>query len=631
MGVRTIYMQVIVQAEAQVISDLSGAEELYNNQLARLKDVVRIHSLRRIFTEFLSSPDDKNIRNKIRAIMSAESLDILSITDSSGRVLFFGGNSTESKDYTVSDCPLVEYVLKTGYAVSATCIVPEHIIRMENPQLLDLITMDITETPMAMAKKTERITSGMFMMSAAPVFSDDGTPAGVLYGGKALNRDYTFVDQVKSTVFGASGHKGTVTGTATIFQNDVRISTNVLNRDGSRAVSTRVSDEVAIKVLHKGETWHRRAFVVNDWYISAYSPIKDFSGDIIGMLYVGILEKPYRDSLWKSLFTFLGIALIGVIIVGIISVRIAHNISKPIRAMALASRKIAQGDYSPRIEVRTKDEIAVLAKRFNRMAMELSRVHGELKEFSNNLEKIVKERTEELNIAHRQLAQSEKLAAVGKLAAGVAHEINNPLTGVLTNSSLILEDLPENDPRREDMKIIVDETLRCRKIVKGLLDFARQTKPSKHSVNINSVIADIFALMQNQAKLHGIEFKSDLETGLPEIMADMDQIRQVVLNVMLNAVQAMSGGGNISVATRTSGANIEIRVTDSGSGIPDEIKSRLFEPFFSTKSTGTGLGLSIVYGIIKQHGGKIRVEKSGPDGTTVLIALPIQEIELENT
>jgi signal transduction histidine kinase len=222
------------------------------------------------------------------------------------------------------------------------------------------------------------------------------------------------------------------------------------------------------------------------------------------------------------------------------------------------------------------------------------------------------------------LVQSEKLAGVGKLAAGVAHEINNPLTCVLTNTSLILSDLPPDDPRREDLQTVVDETLRCRRIVKGLLDFARQTKPQKQKLDINKVAEDVITLVRNQASFQNITIRADLNSSIPKVLADADQMRQVVLNIILNAADAMPQGGEIRVSSLLNPitSQVMLRISDTGPGIPVEIQDKLFEPFFTTKTTGTGLGLAIAYGIMERHRGALSIESSLGQGTTIVVILP---------
>ncbi|MEW6365811.1 MAG: cache domain-containing protein [Acidobacteriota bacterium] len=624
-GVRMIQRHVYEQAESKVSSDLESAKEIYQGYLERLKDSLRIHATRMMIYGALDRNDLSNLGPEMERVKSAERLDILTVTDSSGRV-FYRTNRPAQRGDDMSREELVHMALFRRESVASTIIFTAVELQKESDALAEQAGMSITPTPHAAPTERTTLADGMLLMAAAPVFTPQNRMVGILYGGVLINRNYEVVDKIRKTVFKEGVYKGREVGTATIFQDDVRISTNVRNADGNRAITTRVSAEVAKEVLERGNTWRGRAFVVNDWYISAYAPILDMQGKTIGMLYVGTLERPFRDSLWRSLLVFLGIALLGVVLVSWVAMKAADRISKPIRAIALASQGLAGGDYSQEIEVTGEDEIAHLASSFNKMVRELSKAHQDLREWAENLERKVDQRTAELRAMQTQLLQAEKLAGIGKLAAGVAHEINNPLTGILTNSSLMLEDTTADDPHREDLQTIVNETLRCRKIVKGLLDFARQTQPHKQSLSLNRVVEDVLALVRNQASFRNAVIKTDLDPSVPSIMADMDQMRQVVLNIVLNAADAIPNNGEIRIRTGVAAdlKMVELHIQDNGPGIPDEIKDKLFEPFFTTKKTGTGLGLSIAYGIVERHGGSIQLRSAAGQGTTFSIRLPIQ-------
>jgi two-component system NtrC family sensor kinase len=312
-----------------------------------------------------------------------------------------------------------------------------------------------------------------------------------------------------------------------------------------------------------------------------------------------------------------------------VSVRVARRISGPIHGMALAAQRIAQGDYSRAVDGGGDDELGYLARSFNTMTAEVQLAHQALRESADVLERKVEERTADLRRMQAQMIQSEKMVAIGKLAAGVAHEINNPLTGILTNSSLMLEDLGDDHPWQEDIQVIVNETLRCRKIVKGLLDFSRQTRPQRTLLDLNHVVEDTIALVRNQTAFRNVQITLDLDRHLPTVLADADQMRQIVLNLVLNAAEAMPQGGELRVASSADATRnaVELRVADTGPGIPDEVKARIFEPFFTTKKTGTGLGLAVVYGIIERHHGQIRVDTARGYGTTFTISVPIGEAD----
>lgn len=232
-----------------------------------------------------------------------------------------------------------------------------------------------------------------------------------------------------------------------------------------------------------------------------------------------------------------------------------------------------------------------------------------------------------LQETHLQLVSSEKMASLGKLAAGIAHEINNPLGGILIYASLMKEDLPEGDPKRADLERIVQEAGRCKDIVKSLLEFARQTEPKKEPVDINRAIHDGLFFLVNQALFHNIEIVKNLDPFLPFVQGNAGQLKQVFMNIIVNAAEAMHGSGKLTITTIRSpdGRSVLIEFTDTGEGIPEENLSRIFDPFFTTKDVGkgTGLGLATSYGIIEEHGGKIRVKSQVGKGSTFTIELPI--------
>jgi two-component system NtrC family sensor kinase len=231
-----------------------------------------------------------------------------------------------------------------------------------------------------------------------------------------------------------------------------------------------------------------------------------------------------------------------------------------------------------------------------------------------------------LQETHLQLVSSEKMASLGKLAAGIAHEINNPLGGILIYSSLMMEDLPEQDPKRQDLARIVQETIRCKDIVKSLLEFARQTAPKFEPTDINRAIIDGLFFLENQALFYNIQIIKTLDPARPLVMANASQLKQVLINIIVNAAEAMHGKGTLAITTYPSPNRtwVYLEFTDTGEGILEENLTRIFDPFFTTKEVGkgTGLGLSTSYGIVESHGGKIRVKSKVCEGTTFTIELP---------
>lgn len=621
---KIIYDQIIKRAESKTIADLNSASEIYNHRILQLESITRLTAGRSFIVNSVMEKNADTLRSELEIILKNEKLDIFTMVDKNGVVICRARNSFNKNDNLLSD-KFIRRVLETKQNVSGTDIVSEDELAKESFELVERAYMEIKPTPKSRERREKVEKNGMMMKSAVPLFDRNKNLVGVLMAGVLLNRNYEIVNKINEVVHELEIYKGQVIGTATIFMDDLRIATNVKNEDGSYAISTLLSDDVYDEVLVKGQKWFGEAFVVNSWYISAYQPIRDIDNEVIGILFVGLLKQPFNDLLQKTILIFSGVAIAAAIIIFFIAVKFAQRISRPLRTLEEGAMHIADGTYKSAISVKAPREITNLAHSLNQMAKQLEEEKDELENWTNTLEQKVDERTEELKKINDQLFRSEKLASLGKLAAGVAHEINNPLTGVLTNSSLLLEDLEDGDSRKEDVQVIVNETIRCREIVKRLLDFARQTKPQKKQSDLNSLIENIILLVRNQSAFRNIIIKKILDPSIPEVMVDADQIQQVFINFILNASEAMPNGGQLVVESRMTANKdfIEIKITDSGAGISDKDKRRIFDPFFTTKQQGTGLGLSISHGIIERHGGKIILDSELGKGTTFTIFLPV--------
>lgn len=627
-GTKLIYNLIINRAETKSLSDLNSAREIYRNKLAQIESIARLTAARSFIISSVIGNDADTLQKELQKTLQSENLDIFTMVDRNGNVICRGRNPFNRGDNLLND-KFVDKAINLKQIVTGTDIVPSTELAKESFEMVDKATMNIIPTPKSKPRNEKLETSGMVLKTTVPLFDRNKNVIGALIGGVLLNRNYEIVKKITEVVHEGEIYKGQETGTATIFQNDLRISTNVKNEDGTYAISTLVSEEVYDQVLLEGTRWVGEAFVVNTWYISAYEPIRDIDNKIIGILYVGILKQPFDDLLRNTILTFIGVAIGVIIIIILVAILMAKKISAPLKKLEEAAKKIESGDYKANFSLKAPSEIENLSVSLNQMAKELEKEKRELENWTDTLETKVEERTDQLKRINEQLFRSEKLASLGKLAAGVAHEINNPLTGVLTNSSLLLEDLEEGDPRRDDVQVIVNETIRCREIVKRLLDFARQTKPQKKLTNINSLIDNIILLVRNQASFRNITIKKNLDENIPLIMADLDQIQQVFINLILNASEAMAKGGTLFITSRfsKSGDFIEVEFKDTGCGISAKDRAKIFDPFYTTKEHGTGLGLSISYGITERHGGNITVESVEGAGTTFIIHLPVNAEE----
>lgn len=614
-GVHLIGSTIIKQAQDKVRLDLNSAREVYLEEADNIKTVVRLTARRYFIRDALMAGDIKRLDDELQQIRAQEGLDFLTLVtiDRATPVAFRHDE-------------IVQAVLDTDTAVVSTQIVPAQILRRTSEALAEQARIAFVPTPKARQISRTEVTDGMILKAAAPIVAENGTLIGILAGGTLLNRNFNIVDKVKDIVYRAEQYKGHDIGTATIFQDDLRISTNVFARDGSRAIGTRVSEEVYEQVILQGTPWIGRAFVVNDWYITAYEPIRDIGGDIVGMLYVGMLEAPYVDLRKRVVVTFLGIALLSVLLLSVIAYLSTTHITRPIHQLLQATRKVAHGDLDCRVTTTSTDEIGQLAESFNVMTDELQKATDGYRMLTKTLEDKVREKTEELISAQNQLIQYEKLTAIGKLAAGIAHEINNPLTSILLNSHLIAEKLGKKNALHENLKLIIDETTRCGTIVKGLLQFSRQSIPEKNPAQINDVVNDTLLLFDSQILVNQVEVEKDLGDDLPVLMIDANKIKQVFTNVILNALDAMPTGGILTINSWLDEAQDQIKVSfaDTGPGISEEQIGKIFDPFYTTKGAkGTGLGLSVSYGIIEQHNGAIAVESATGAGTIFTISLPL--------
>jgi two-component system NtrC family sensor kinase len=328
------------------------------------------------------------------------------------------------------------------------------------------------------------------------------------------------------------------------------------------------------------------------------------------------------------------VVLIGLLL--LFSLILYNLVHRPVRRLIQGTKRIAAGDLAGRVPVQSQDEIRELAMSFNQMTADLSQARAELEAWARTLEERVEEKTRALEKVQEEILQMERMASMGKLAAIVAHEINNPLAGIRTYAHLLikkaqrrLESHPDSAERdRESVEMLTQiesESARCGDIVKNLLQFSRPSRPRAEPVDISQLAAGSVRLVQHQIDLQGLSSHLELAEKLEPVTCDAQQIRQAMVAVLINACEAMGNEGTLTVRTRQAeGGGVEISVSDTGVGIDDETRKHLFEPFYTTKEKGAGLGLAVVYGIIRNHGGRIEVESTPGLGTTLRIFLPAQ-------
>jgi len=610
------------EAQRTVSHDLALARTALDERLERVRGGVASAAVA------VAPPEDglaaaPELSRRLEQARHAAELDLLVVTDASGKVLARAGGSARTGDAAPS-LAVVRSAL-AGHAAAGLEVVAAAELERESPLLARQARMEVLGTRHAAASAPGELEAGMMLLAAAPLAGAGGERVGTVYGGILLNRRLTMVDELRRRLYGEAGE-----GAVTIFQDGVRIATTVRDAEGRRALGTQVSDEVGRAVLERGESWRGRAFVVDGWYVSAYEPLRGFDGRTIGMLYVGLPERDYAATRNRVVYSFFAIATLGFILVIAVTYWITQGLTRPIRQLVEATRSVAAGRFDHPLDIAPESEIGLLTQSFDQMQTSLRQMRHDLEEAARTLEDKVRVRTEELAKMQVRMAQSERLASIGLLAAGVAHEINNPLGGILALSSLVLEDLPPGDPASENLEEVVRQTLRCSEIVKHLLEFSRQHLLRAAPVDANELVEKTLALLERQSIFFNIRVVRELAVDLPPIVADWSQLQQVFMNILLNGVQAMDEHGTITVGSRCDRDRDEVVLTfrDTGCGIPPDRIDRIFDPFFTTKGDGegTGLGLSIAYGIVSRHLGTIMAESEVGKGTTFTIRLPANDL-----
>ena len=360
------------------------------------------------------------------------------------------------------------------------------------------------------------------------------------------------------------------------------------------------------------------------------------SQQILGVLDTNLSLGKADDALAAStrnmlLYTVLALAIIAVLTGWFV----LQVVGRPVRELELGTRRLASGELGLQLAVHSRDEIGHLAESFNRMSLELRAAHEEVTSWARTLEERVEEKTSELRNAHEHVLQVEKMASIGKLAAVLAHEINNPLSGILTYAKLLkkwtLKLNGGDDPRRREMieclDLIESESKRCGELVRNLLTFSRTAPMNLEWADLATVVERCAKLVQHQLELGNIQLQVDLAAHLPVVHCDPAQIEQVLLALCMNAIDAMPRGGNLLLRARSlpQSRQVELQVRDDGCGIPADLLPRLFEPFLTTKETGkgVGLGLAISKSIVERHKGQIAVESAMGKGTTFYVFLPV--------
>ena len=348
--------------------------------------------------------------------------------------------------------------------------------------------------------------------------------------------------------------------------------------------------------------------------------------NVLGLLDISISLDAMRQKSFEYRLEFIIFTCILLLMIGALLTILSHFfVDVPVQRLVRHSALVSLGDLQSRVPVTGNDELSDLSEAVNCMTESLEKADHELRGWADSLEDKVEQRSREIKLMEEQLSRSEKFASLGTLAAGVAHEINNPLTGILLYASIIGSDQRLDPALAPDLEKVISETRRCAGIVKNLLEFSREAVPMKEIFFVDTILDEVIKFFHKQPDFHEISIEWSYEEMLPAVLADPNQIRQVFINLIINAGHAMPQGGDLKVATFLSSDRSFVCavISDSGCGIPEEHLAFIFDPFFTTKAEGTGLGLSISYGIVENNGGKIEVTSRIGEGTTFTVMLPV--------
>ncbi len=621
---------------AKVGSDLKIADQ-YMDQLMgdQLSALTAIAGSAR-FQEALQEPGSRDALDMLLAAKARRNaLDFIVLLDRDGDLL--AGSQGMPASRLALAWPSLESAF-AGRADVAVGLVTSGDLAALSPVLASRAEIRAPSSGSAAASGEAVERRGLMIQAATPVALPDGR-TGALVAGTLLNHNTGFIERITNLIYRDNDLREGANGIASIFLGDVRIGTNATLPGGGSAVGTRASAEVSQAVLGQGRTWLDRAYVVDDWYVAGYKPIRDAHGAAVGMLFVGFSDQPFASARR----TTIGAIVLGCLLVSAVTVplflRIARGVFRPLELMDETIGRVKEGERGARTgPVAADDEIGRVAAHLDRLLGDLQDSERQLLEWNEALNARVEERTAGLTLANqrleettRHLVMQEKLATIGEIAAGIAHEINNPLAVMQGNLELLRDAVQQGQGlgSEEEFGLIEDQIQRISTIVAKLLQFSRPGECCGHDELLEpaALMLETLPLVQHLTKRHPVAIgKQFLSTRL--VAANRGEIQQILVNLMINAIHAMPDGGELLLTTQDAdgihgAAGVALRVCDTGSGIPAEVLARVFEPFFTTKHRqGTGLGLSISQMLATRHGGTLSVLSTGQNGTVMELWLP---------
>jgi two-component system NtrC family sensor kinase len=608
------------EAQRRVSLDLRSAWDVLHNEMDRLQLFVTVLSTGKRVDDAFAIPDSPANRVALEQVRRQCGLDFLALTDSKGQVLVRSLEPYKTGDILSND-PFVSGALK-GETRKGLALLSQQRLRDEGGNLEERAFMVFEPTPKSKVRAKTSESAGMALVAAAPVLDEGGKAIGALYAGLLLNRNHGLVDKIRSIVFENKTYQGQPLGTVTIFQWDCRVATNVILANGNRAIGTRVSEEVYDKVLENGLNWYDRAFVVKDWYLSAYDPIHDIHGKVVGILYVGVLAKQYDDlkwDLWKLYGAISGGVGIFVLAIGLI---FARRLTGSISRLAEAAGKIGSGNLDLNVkEPKADDEVKDLTQAFNLMTASL------------------KERDEKLRTTYSALEQSNKsLEEMNRnyldMLGFVSHELKNTLGVIYTSARALDAGIVGtlSDAQAALARNIAKSIDGAVRMTRNYLDLARIEKGELRVIpKVMEMIGEIIDPLLEELKpvidQQGVTIEKRLP-GAIVLKGDTALLKIAYRNLLDNALKYGRKGGRIRLGFEEKNGALHFEVWNEGKGLTAEQIARLFEKFVRFEShaeatRSTGLGLFITREIIMKHKGEILAESEPGQWMRFRFTLPL--------